>query len=177
PALVLNTIQVEDGRRVVISPFEPTGRPFEALKTKLSWFYSRDGAAARTSAGEREPPLVADIKLSTAAVLSARFPWLLPPATVWKDGNFMRLMDGGLFENSGIDTAVEIVGVLAQYRRGYEDQRDALQQRLAATEKEREALQRLTVLSNFDIYLFLITRTGQESAPGWPGTNAHFSPA
>jgi hypothetical protein len=55
-----------------------------------------------------------DISLSTAAVLSARFPWLTPPA--WypvKDPGgketAVELVDGRYFDNSGVMTALALV--------------------------------------------------------------------
>jgi hypothetical protein len=54
-----------------------------------------------------------DIKLSTAAGISARFPWVLPAATVeTAPGKKMRLVDGGYVESSGVDSANQLMKAL-----------------------------------------------------------------
>ncbi|MDX2212870.1 MAG: hypothetical protein SFY66_06225 [Oculatellaceae cyanobacterium bins.114] len=89
PALVLNTTVVESGKRLVISPFKielPTGENIALDESNL------------------------DLRLSTAAGLSARFPFVTPVG--WykhsNDGSKSRLADGGYFDNSGIPTSIDI---------------------------------------------------------------------
>ena len=64
-----------------------------------------------------------DIRLSTGAIISARFPLISPPATVragaarYKDGGHGgeivdRVVDGGVFENAGLMTARDIAAAL-----------------------------------------------------------------
>jgi hypothetical protein len=88
PALLINCTDVISGERKVIAPF--------AVDGELSNLPLRD------------------ISVSTAAVLSARFPWLTPPA--WypvKDNTgketAVELVDGGYFDNSGVMTALALV--------------------------------------------------------------------
>jgi hypothetical protein len=88
PALLINCTDVISGERRVIAPF--------AVDGELSNLPLRD------------------ISLSTAAVLSARFPWPTPPA--WypvKDNadkeTAVELVDGGYFDNSGVMTALALV--------------------------------------------------------------------
>jgi hypothetical protein len=60
-----------------------------------------------------------DLALSTAVGISARFPWILPPAS-WKryDGREQyRFVDGGYFESSGIDTALDLASALDDFLR------------------------------------------------------------
>ncbi|MGA7932109.1 MAG: patatin-like phospholipase family protein, partial [Kovacikia sp.] len=99
PALVLNTTIVETGDRLAISPF----------KIILP---NRENIALD------EPGL--DLKLSTAAGLSARFPYFTPVG--WyqrsRDHSKLRLADGGYFDNSGIPTALDI-GRNLQKLKGY----------------------------------------------------------
>jgi hypothetical protein len=56
-----------------------------------------------------------DLRLSTAAHNSARFPYVSPPG-MWRnpaDGKIAgRLQDGGLFENYGAETALDILNVV-----------------------------------------------------------------
>ncbi|MEG3907670.1 patatin-like phospholipase family protein [Microcoleus sp. w2-18bC1] len=99
PALVLNTTVVETGDRLVISPFQINLPNKENIAID-------------------EPDL--DLKLSTAAGLSARFPYFTPVG--WyqrsKDKSKLHLADGGYFDNSGIPTALDI-GRSLQRLNGY----------------------------------------------------------
>jgi hypothetical protein len=96
PALVLNTTQVATGGRVVAAPFR---------------FYQQ-----QTSLPTLNSMIKADIRLSTAVGISARFPWILPPAS-WRRGTVeqYRFVDGGYFEASGIDTGQDLVKLLDEY--------------------------------------------------------------
>lgn len=99
PALVFNSTIVENGKRLVISPFEIVLPTQEKLALN-------------------ESPL--DLRLSTAAVLSARFPFVTPVGWFQRksDGSKLRLADGGYFDNSGIPTALDI-GRALQKVKGY----------------------------------------------------------
>jgi hypothetical protein len=101
PALFLNTTEVETGHGRAIAPLTLEADEF---------------AAARSVA----PDGSTDIALSTATVLSARFPWLTPPGwfrprdagnTGGSSNSIVRtvhLVDGAYFDNSGIETALAI---------------------------------------------------------------------
>ena len=99
PALVLNTTVVETGDRLAIAPFQINLPNKENIAID-------------------EPDL--DLKLSTAAGLSARFPYFTPVG--WyqrsKDKSILHLADGGYFDNSGIPTALDI-GRTLQRLKGY----------------------------------------------------------
>jgi hypothetical protein len=97
PAVVMNTTQVATGGRVVIAPFRFYQQPTLKLPTLNSM-------------------IKADIAMSTAVGISARFPWVLPPAS-WRRGNLeqYRFVDGGYFEASGIDTAQDLVTLIEDY--------------------------------------------------------------
>ena len=114
PALVLNTTDVESGARRIISPFRFTG-------VGLSFFPIWSGRPSNYQ------PVT--LPLSTAAFLSARFPWVTPagwfedfPENQDSDGlspKKLRLVDGGFFENSGVATAADILEeVIVSSRRG-----------------------------------------------------------
>ena len=94
PALVLNATHVQTGSRVVIAPFR---------------FYRQ----STTRLGTLNSIMRADLPLSTAVGVSSRFPWILPPAS-WRRGadEQYRFVDGGYFESSGIDTALDLVELL-----------------------------------------------------------------
>ncbi|MEZ5776173.1 MAG: hypothetical protein R3D33_16140 [Hyphomicrobiaceae bacterium] len=93
PALVLNATHVETGSRVLIAPF----RFYKESTVRLPVLNSI---------------IRADLRLSTAVGISARYPWLLPAAT-WRRGREeYRFVDGGYFESSGIDTSLDLVNIL-----------------------------------------------------------------
>jgi hypothetical protein len=104
PALLINTTVVERGDQLIISPFrfeghEPSGRPV------LNLFSYR-------------PDI--DMSLGTAAVISARFPVVTPAG--WLRGGEgdlpykIRLVDGGYYDNSGIETALALIASLIRDR-------------------------------------------------------------
>jgi hypothetical protein len=93
PALLLNTTETGSGRRRVIAPF----RFAESEDNDLRFL---------PASGDY------DVPVSTAAVASARFPWLTPAA--WfrdpvADGDVRRMVDGAYFENSGVATAMDLI--------------------------------------------------------------------
>jgi predicted membrane channel-forming protein YqfA (hemolysin III family) len=102
PALVLNTTEVDTGRRRLISPFT-----FEGL-TDLRFF----------PVSCRSDGKVEGLPLSTAAVLSARFPWITPTGWYYDPStegdctspakSVTKLSDGGYFEASGVATALDL---------------------------------------------------------------------
>jgi predicted chitinase len=112
PALVLNATDSASGRRVVFSPFTfRTNMNTEAQIDSLVPFQSL------TPTGGRTEPL--NLRLSTAAFVSARFPWVSPAATIPAKDDLSptnvdktRLVDGGYFDNSGVETAVDLLQAL-----------------------------------------------------------------
>ena len=120
PALVLNTFELESGNRMVVSPFFMSYSASVGEEwTKSSWFYDQPvyEEGSRISKLDDEwwddpPPIKADVKLSTAVGLSARFPWVLPAATFKYGDHDIPIVDGGYFENSGAETAYDIVKML-----------------------------------------------------------------
>ncbi|MBK4215489.1 hypothetical protein JJJ17_06080 [Paracoccus caeni] len=108
PALLLNTTHVETGDRVVLSPFSSAGQ-----------------------VGRNNLPLAletaGDIPVATAAFISARFPLVTAPARILNDkkpGNIEggvpydegvhQYVDGGYFDNSGIETLHDILNRLPE---------------------------------------------------------------
>jgi predicted chitinase len=111
PALLLNTTDVGSGKRVVISPFDidpshPKDKDLCILAT-----LTRD----KKGADETVKSTSLHIPLSTAAFASARFPWMTPASTVTVKNDCItahpqaRLVDGGYVENSGIETALDLI--------------------------------------------------------------------
>jgi Patatin-like phospholipase len=99
PALMLNTTNVETGHRMIVSHLSFPDRARTDLPTLT----------------DINPDL--NIPLSTAAILSARFPLITPAGTVplpaRRNGSTSptkaRYVDGGYFENSGLATVLDVV--------------------------------------------------------------------
>jgi hypothetical protein len=108
PALLLNTTEVWSGRRRIIAPF--TFATGDAESDDFTFLpIAQDN----------------DISLSTAASLSARFPWIAPAGwfnetnPAFNEENSgevrkIRLVDGGYFDNSGVATAIDLIDNLNQ---------------------------------------------------------------
>jgi hypothetical protein len=123
PILLLNGTDVETGRRVVVSPLDPKigsdRRVFpEAYDLHdILTDQTDNGQGARDIWAPQKPSeLDRDVRLSTAALLSARFPVISPPGNILnaKDQILSRIIDGGYFENFGAATAADIVAQLKQ---------------------------------------------------------------
>ncbi len=104
PALFLNATWSDNGRRIVAA-----GLRTESLAPP---------ADTRVLYQDLLNTLGGDMRLSTAAHNSARFPFVSPPGG-WRPADFaapewQRLQDGGLFENYGAETALEIAGAAAR---------------------------------------------------------------
>ncbi len=101
PLLFFNSTVVETGQRAINTPIATlTKDPDPAFTDTLSV-----GRLIGT-----------ELPLSTAALLSARFTYVSPAALIdthgQHDPNWIRLVDGGYFDNSGAVTAQEIARVL-----------------------------------------------------------------
>lgn len=96
PALVLNATEVETGEPLRISPF------LISLPQGDENIFDR-------------PDI--DFRLSTAAGISARFPFVTPVAWYAKNSAKFRLADGGYFDNSGVSTALDIGRTLQKLKK------------------------------------------------------------
>ena len=109
PALFINTVEAETGRRLILSPIHNLG----------SGLRSYAAVAARPASETTAPPPPLDMALSTAMILSARFPYATPAGSLDVVDRIgpdreprvrkARLVDGGYFENSGIATAADLI--------------------------------------------------------------------
>jgi hypothetical protein len=99
PALFINTTEIESGRGRAFAPF--------AIQTSEVSSFPLSGLNTGNDAAGLDIPL----RLSTAAVISARFPWLTPPGSFLQTGQVAKvhLVDGGYLDNSGVVTALAIV--------------------------------------------------------------------
>jgi len=101
PLLFFNSTVVETGQRAI-------GTPIATL--------TKDADPAFTDTLSVGRLIGTELPLSTAALLSARFTYVSPAALIDSHGqhdpNWIRLVDGGYFDNSGAVTAQEIARVL-----------------------------------------------------------------
>jgi hypothetical protein len=135
PLLLFNGAAVEDGCRVTVSvletapaevagdgagtarscdslaPFAEPGAPTPVLaRTRDAFDYTCDGSQADAAAGAQ------DLRLSSAALLSARFPYVSPSGGLTSCTDPDRrtfVLDGGIIESSGAGPLVELWASLA----------------------------------------------------------------
>ena len=131
PLLFFNTTDVDTGRRVVISSVAPwicvmSGDKcvYERLLPDTydlhHLFADNPGNEGREldKQGTDVPHLLPnDLRLSTAAGLSARFPFVSPPGNANNGERRLvaRVVDGGYFENFGASTAFDIARHLVEF--------------------------------------------------------------
>jgi hypothetical protein len=96
PALLLNTTEVETGRQLAVSNLG------EAKFGRPHMFFA-------------DHPM-SYIRLSTAAVLSARFPIVTSAGRESGTSGDRRYVDGGYFENSGMGTLSDVIAALLMFR-------------------------------------------------------------
>ena len=134
PLLLLNGTSVATGTRIIASDListraapggdgHPPGRfsiypaafdVFEMLSKPCPKGEVAGQSCKTTHDGMTDLPNVragADIRLSTAAVLSARFPIISPAGNLRAEGDGKigdRIVDGGYFENAGLTTAMDV---------------------------------------------------------------------
>ena len=139
PLLALNSTSVNTGARIVVSDLvstravvsaDPKDNPsrealypaafdlFEMLSTPCPAGEIEGDACNLAHDGARDASRVrdgADIRMSTAAMLSARFPIVSPAGIIRTKTNAAygdRGVDGGYFENAGLTTALDIARAL-----------------------------------------------------------------
>jgi predicted acylesterase/phospholipase RssA len=97
PMLFLNATIAETGQQVSIAPARFHNGP-SYIVTELKTLRER-----------AELPEELDVPLSTAMSLSARFPLVMPAGLVSTKTKTLRLVDGGYFDNSGVELAEGII--------------------------------------------------------------------
>ncbi|HUI11946.1 MAG TPA: hypothetical protein VL048_00595 [Xanthobacteraceae bacterium] len=103
PALLLNATDTGSGKRIIMAPFRVAAEAWSEGDCDL---VPEKG--------------IARIPLSTAAFISARFPWVSPAASTTivnacesdKRVAKIRLADGGYVDNSGIETALDLIDAI-----------------------------------------------------------------
>jgi hypothetical protein len=135
PLLLLNGTSVSTGRRVIASDLvstqaSPDGASrvslysqaydlFELMSHPCPTSGASCPSAAKGAADQPELRDAPDLRLSTAALISARFPIISPAGVIRNDADATygdRVVDGGYFENSGLTTALDLA--LALKREG-----------------------------------------------------------
>jgi hypothetical protein len=152
PALLMNATDAGSGKRFVFTPVllsensDQTSR--EAIVEYPFWVGW--GQAGKSS--------YVDIPLSTAAFVSARFPWITPAATFAvatnRGSDTLRLVDGGYVDNSGVETALDLIHSL------HVDKWNREHEKNQATDGPREVPQPLLQLPTPKIRIILIVLTG-----------------
>lgn len=104
PVVVFNATEVESGRRMLFSPVYSERRKSlsekpesEAAPVEFSRTFGRQGY---------------DVGVTTAARLSATFPYVTPTATSENLNEMGHMADGGYADNEGIETAVDWISKL-----------------------------------------------------------------
>jgi predicted acylesterase/phospholipase RssA len=108
PPVFLNATQVETGYPVVLSNIrlnaELPPKDFNNSANQSDFHLPRDFYTDILV-----KPSV-DVSLSTASLLSARFPFVSPAGTIIeKNGGTISLVDGGYFDNTGANTAYQVL--------------------------------------------------------------------
>ena len=97
PSMFFNTTRIETGQKVIISNLN-----FQDDSATSHYFSDVPGLL---EVGGR------DLPLKTAALMSARFPYVTPAGTVrkWNGEAWGNLVDGGYFENTGLETSLQLL--------------------------------------------------------------------
>jgi hypothetical protein len=123
PSLVFSPMVVEDGRRLLLGSLDLS----PVTDTRVLWLSSREtgttpveGLASRTAyhAAQLFPARWAAIRLSTAARLSAAFPYVSPAAHLPTLPR-RRVVDAGYFDNYGLDLACRWLAALVTSERDW----------------------------------------------------------
>jgi hypothetical protein len=122
PILLLNGTSVETGRRIVTSDVDTLacGGNGQVPDRVFADSYDLHELFRPTCQTAASVSSIKDIRLSTAATMSARFPFISPPGVIigkdGKDGKSIvdRVVDGGYYENFGATTAMELANALRQ---------------------------------------------------------------
>ena len=95
PMIIMNTTHVESGRRMLVSNVDINGMK----SSQIHDYFEVTGQ---------------DIKTSTAIGLSARFPFITPPAMIKdrKGNTYGNLVDGGYYENLGMQSMLDLYTIL-----------------------------------------------------------------
>ena len=114
PALILNMTNVEHGNRVAATPFAIIDWAEIGNIVSLSNLAEFHDLSRIKSEGDNREKM-RDISLAAATSLSARFPWVMPAGRLEFQSGTMRMVDGGYVENSGTETALDLIYTLSRF--------------------------------------------------------------
>jgi hypothetical protein len=122
PLLFINGTSVSTGRRIVVGDVCAADRfgskrilfPFAYDLNEIATWSKKLNVDPEKRVDPCEPPADRNIRLSTAATMSARFPIISPYGNLRDRDNDVidRIVDGGYFENDGLATAADIAEAL-----------------------------------------------------------------
>jgi len=106
PALVYVATNAVSGKRYVFAPFS---FPYNSYRARFEEYLSDMNWTGPDESGARQ----SDVRLIDGVVASASFPWLTPSRVLEaRLGETVSLVDGGYLENSGAETARDIIDAL-----------------------------------------------------------------
>ena len=131
PALLLNAVDVSTGQRLVLTPFheiESRKWPVTYSDLWLNCKHPKRSYSAQRRLEARELLLRPDScatapSLGTAMFMSARFPVVTPPARI-RVGDHCQaphVIDGGAFDNSGVETARDVIDAIRKKEENKKD--------------------------------------------------------
>jgi hypothetical protein len=110
PHLLINMTEVSSGAVYVAGPLD-----LASVRSRHTWLHDFrclwSETTAESGASCNWSP---DFRLSTMAATSARFPIVSPAGTVRVNGEAFRFVDGGYFDNSGVETLLGVIEHLQQ---------------------------------------------------------------
>jgi hypothetical protein len=120
PALFLNSTQVENGYPVIVSNLR-LWEPSTIENAQITNSSQKNDLLPQDFYINTLHNAPNDVRISTASLLSARFPGISPAGTLaGKDGDNIGLVDGGIFENTGANTAyLVLLNLEAGYEKAY----------------------------------------------------------
>jgi hypothetical protein len=118
PLIFVNGTSVATGRRIItgdVAAGSPTQLGVPLFRNAYDLLEIRRSAKKKRTPDAREQNV--DIRLSTAATMSARFPIISPYGTLRDQTHDLadRIVDGGYFENDGLATAAGLASALKEY--------------------------------------------------------------
>ena len=131
PALFLNAVKANTGNRLIMSPISLYQFPVDTAdliraRSAIDYLYAFLPGTKKSDRTDfltyRSYTATQDFTLAQAVSMSSRFPWIAPAASVNlryptlddRDSNLYqsKIVDGGYFENSGTETAIDIINKL-----------------------------------------------------------------
>jgi hypothetical protein len=131
PLLILNGTSVSNGQRILTTSLAPTYRLPDGLTCPVdmvqdgcpifpqTYLFHRLINPSADAGAAAIPAIAVDVRLSTAATNSARFPFISPAGEIVPPGRSQpvdRIVDGGYLENFGALSAFDLVNAMRALR-------------------------------------------------------------